>query len=213
MEGASPKDLERADANLLRVIDGACEEAKRRAGSRLACHAGCFSCCYGPFPITQLDAWRLRRGLGEMERDDPARAAAIRRRAAEAEARLLEDFPGDAATGEIRAEEEWLPRGYSERHNLVPCPALDPETGACGMYAHRPIACRTFGPPSIIEGKKMAPCRLCFRGSGEDEIERCRVEFRGAAEGEVAARLLEQQHPRRGRTLIAFALSGMRYRF
>ena len=27
----------------------------------------------------------------------------------------------------------------------VPCPALDPETGGCDLYAARPITCRTFG--------------------------------------------------------------------
>jgi Fe-S-cluster containining protein len=207
------KALADADALLLRVIGATCEEAKRRAGEHLVCHAGCFSCCYGPFPITQLDAWRIRRGLEEMQRTDAASAAAIVGRARAAEAKLLERFPGDAETGEIDEAEGWLPFEYVERHNMVPCPALDSETGACQIYSHRPIACRTLGPPSVIDGKTLQHCRLCFQEATEEQIETGRVTFDDGAAGGAAAEELERCYTPRGRTLIAIALSGLRYRF
>jgi len=40
--------------------DAAMAEATRLSGSWLVCKAGCAECCLGPFPITQLDARRLR---------------------------------------------------------------------------------------------------------------------------------------------------------
>ena len=58
--------LRRADQRLLRSLDRDFAEAARRAGSRLACRPGCSECCIGPFPITRLDVWRLRRGLEEL---------------------------------------------------------------------------------------------------------------------------------------------------
>ncbi len=36
---------------------------------------------------------------------------------------------------------------FAAQFAQVPCPALDPATGHCDLYVHRPITCRTFGPP------------------------------------------------------------------
>ena len=47
------------------------------------------------FPINQLDALRLRRGLADLEVRAPERAEGVRRRARESVARLSGDFPGD----------------------------------------------------------------------------------------------------------------------
>ena len=83
------------DRDLIQIVDAAIAEAARKSGAWLVCRAGCAQCCMGPFPITQLDAARLRAGLAELERRDPERAARVRRRAEEARARMR-DFPGDA---------------------------------------------------------------------------------------------------------------------
>lgn len=112
-----------ADAALIQIVNAALAEAARLAGLWLLCRPGCAQCCLGEFPITQLDAARLRRGLAELERHDPERAARVRRRAREVAGRETPMADDD------------------------PCPALDPENGTCDLYAARPITCRTFGPP------------------------------------------------------------------
>src|SRR5262245_58725050 len=73
-------------------------EAVRKSGSWVVCHSGCTGCCIGPFPITMLDAARLRTGLATLEAGDPARAGRIRERAETYIARLPY-YPGDLTTG------------------------------------------------------------------------------------------------------------------
>ena len=48
-----------------------------------------------------------------------------------------------------------------------PCPALDPETGTCDLYASRPITCRCFGPPVRCDSGALGICELCFDGASE----------------------------------------------
>jgi len=136
------------DFDLVQIVDHALAEAARRSGSWLLCRPGCSQCCYGPFEITQLDALRLRKGLAELESHDPHRAAAIRHRAQ-------------------------LPR-FSDDD---PCPALDPQTGTCDLYASRPITCRCYGPPVLCDSGAIGVCELCFDGASDQEIAACLVEF------------------------------------
>ena len=165
------KDLDRADRRLLRVIDEAMSEAAARAGDRLACRPGCTECCHGPFPINGLDARRLRAGLALLP---PERAAAIVERAERLLPALRDGFPGDPATGTLRDSED--ADEYFSRHAGLPCPVLDPETGRCDLYEHRPLSCRTFGPPVRIGEADLPPCRLCFVGATPEEIDSCRIE-------------------------------------
>ena len=173
--GIQEPALARLDADVLKVVDARLGEATRRAGTWLACRLGCTECCIGPFPINQLDALRLRRGLQELADRDPGRAAAIRDRARVARARLTEEFPGDARTGALGGDQDAEDR-YFEKHAGVPCPVLDPATGGCELYDHRPVSCRTYGPPVKFNSHDLPPCRLCFIGAPPAEIERCRVE-------------------------------------
>src|SRR6185503_2437633 len=106
---------------------------------------GCTECCLGPFPITRLDARRLAEGLAELAGRDPEAAAAMRERARQARRALRRGFPGDGATGRLGEDEDARARFFA-RHGALPCPALDPKSGACGLYAARPLSCRTYGP-------------------------------------------------------------------
>jgi Fe-S-cluster containining protein len=135
------------DRELIQIVDAALAEAARRAGSWLACRPGCFDCCIGPFPVSALDAERLRAGLAGLASHDPERAARIRTRA--------------------------LAYGAGEDE---PCPALDPEGGTCDLYDARPLTCRTFGP-AIRGAGGIGVCELCFVGATEEEIVACAVEL------------------------------------
>lgn len=169
--------LERADRRLLQVLDESMAEATARAarsGHSLACRPGCTGCCHGPFPINGLDAARLRRGLADLGSRDPERAAALIERARSLLPMLLSEFPGDPETGVLADDDSADP--YFERHASLPCPALDPATGRCELYAWRPLSCRTFGPPVRIGDSDLPPCDLCFQGASPEDIESCRVE-------------------------------------
>lgn len=195
--------VERADRRLLAVLSDAMDEAARRAGPHLVCRPGCTGCCHGPFPIHRLDAWRLARGLTELAARDPARAAAVTARARAATAILGDSFPGDPATGFLHQDED-AQEAFFTHHADVPCPALDPATGRCDVYEHRPTTCRTFGPPLRIGESDLAPCDLCFREATEDEMERCRVEpDPHGLEDRLVGRFGEDRE-----TLIAFVLRG-----
>jgi Fe-S-cluster containining protein len=198
--------LSRSDRRLLEVIGEAMTEAARRAaredgGSWLACRPGCTECCHGPFPINQLDARRLRVGMAELAARDPERAEAVAGRARGQIPVLREGFPGDPATGVLEDDDE-AAEPYFARHGSLPCPALDPETGRCDLYAHRPLSCRTFGPPVRIGGTTLPPCHLCFQGAGAGTIEACRVEpDPHGLEDRIVGRLGEEE------TLIAFVFA------
>ena len=111
-------DIARADAVLLDVLDADFAEAKRRAGPWLACRPGCSNCCYGPFPITRLDARRLRRGIEQLSATEPQRAEAVRRRAERCTQRLADGFPGDLARGRLTQDETRLDPFFEQLPDL-----------------------------------------------------------------------------------------------
>jgi Fe-S-cluster containining protein len=164
----------RTDRDLIQIVDTAMAEAVRIGGPWIACKPGCTQCCISPFPITMLDAARLRSGLDQLQLVEPDRAAAVRRRAQEYVSRLV-DYPGDPQTG-------LLPEGAAEGEQFEalaegePCPVLDPATGTCDLYASRPITCRVFGPAVRMRGNALGVCELCFEGASDEQIAECVVE-------------------------------------
>ncbi|HTQ78852.1 MAG TPA: YkgJ family cysteine cluster protein [Thermoanaerobaculia bacterium] len=179
-------------------------EGAARAGAFLACRPGCTECCHGPFPINRLDARRLGEGLHQLAESAPERASSVVTRARAQLATLEEGFPGDPRSGEL-GEDEDLAEAYFARHGALPCPALDPETGRCDLYAFRPLSCRTFGLPIRLGETDLPPCRLCFIGATCQEIEACRVE---PDPNGLEDRLLDGLGGLgEGETLIAFVLA------
>lgn len=195
-----PPVLQR-DRELIQIVDAALAEAQRRSGSWLACRRGCVQCCIGPFPITLLDGARLRAGLAELAVRDPQRACRVRERAQASVARFRRDFPDDPIARVLEIE---------DAADDEPCPALDPESGACDLYAARPITCRTFGPavrlPSEPEEHTVAVCELCYVGASDGEIAACEVEVDTRLESEILHDLGKSFGGSRD-TLVAFALA------
>lgn len=191
-----------SDRRLLEVVGEAMAEAAARAGGHLACRPGCTECCHGPFPINELDARRLRQGLAELAAREPERARAVAERVQAQIPLLSEGFPGDPGTGVLADEDEAAEGDYFDRHGALPCPVLDPETGRCDLYTHRPLTCRMFGPPVRIGESDLPPCRLCFQDASPETVEGCRVEpDPHGIEDRLLSRLGED-----GETLVAFAL-------
>ena len=195
--------LPAGDRQLIQIVDAALADATRRSGSWLVCRPGCTQCCIGVFAISQLDALRLQHGLAELESTNPERAARVRARANESIERLIPDYPGDPKTGVLDRDSD---ERFDNFANDEPCPALDPTTGMCDLYASRPITCRAFGPPVRSEGG-LGVCELCFHGATEQEIAACEMEV---DPDDLESRLLleiEQRNNLTGDTIVAFALA------
>jgi Fe-S-cluster containining protein len=189
-----------SDRELIQIVDAAMAEAVRLSGAWVVCRPGCAECCMGPFPITQLDARRLRDGLAQLEGRDPERAARVRRRSRESVARMA-DYPGDLTTGILDEDED-----SEERFAALPdeeyCPALDPATLTCDLYEARPITCRIFGPAVRSGGDVLGVCELNYHGATDEQIAVCQVQV--DPDG-MEDELLEG---RREQTIVAFALAG-----
>jgi len=152
----------------------------------------------------------LRQGLADLELRAPEQVAGIRERAREAVARLSAEFPGDPVTGVLDEGEEAEQR-FADFANDEPCPALDPQTGSCELYASRPMTCRVFGPPVRSEDG-LGVCELCFQGASDKEIAACEMK---PDPGDLESKLLkelEQTTGARGNTIIAYCLASDRGR-
>jgi Fe-S-cluster containining protein len=193
------------DQKLIQIVDAALADAARRSSEWLVCRPGCTQCCIGAFAINQLDALRLKRGLAELEKRDPARAGCVRERASESVARLSLEFPGDVVSG-ILDEGDEAAACFSDFANDEPCPVLDPATGNCDLYESRPMTCRVFGPPVLSEDG-LGVCELCYHGASDKEIAACEMK---PDPDDLEATLLskvEESTGTHGNTIIAFCLA------
>ncbi len=200
----SSVSLPAKDLELIQIVDSALAEATRRSGKWLLCSPGCTQCCVGVFPINQLDAQRLNRGLSDLEKRAPARAERVRERARESVARLSPDFPGDPVTGVLDEGDEAAMR-FADFANDEPCPALDPETGNCELYESRPMTCRVFGPPVRSEDG-LGVCELCYQGASDEQIAACEMKPDPNDLESALLKRLEDNMVVRGHTIIAFCL-------
>jgi Fe-S-cluster containining protein len=203
-----PSAWKAADRALIQIIDSAHAEAARRSGAWLACRPGCSQCCIGVFPISQLDVLRLQAGLEDLKQDDPARAARVVARARESVERLRDGFPGDTLTGLLTESDEAEAR-FEDFANDEPCPALDPETQTCDLYASRPMTCRVFGPAVRGDGGAVGACELCYQGASDEEIAESAVEMDPDDTESPLTAKLEAETGVRGMTIVAWCLAGL----
>ena len=193
------------DRELIQIVDSALADAARRSGKWLVCRPGCTQCCIGVFPINQLDAQRLRRGLSDLEFHAPERAANVRERARESVARLAAEFPGDPVSGILDEGADAVDR-FSDFANDEPCPALDLVTGNCELYESRPMTCRVFGPPVRSEDG-LGVCELCYQGASDEAIAACEMKPDPDDLASALLKKLEDSNGTRGDTIIAFCLA------
>ena len=184
-------------------MDASLAEAARQAGEWLVCRLGCTQCCYGAFAINSLDALRLSAGMDALRSAEPELAAEVERRARAWIAEFGAEFPGDLQTGLLGDLDG---ESFEDFANDAACPALDPSTGRCDVYAWRPMTCRVFGPPvrmeaAIGEGVALGHCELCFAGASQSEVASCEM----AVPHELEAELLVEAETK-GETVVAFAL-------
>jgi Fe-S-cluster containining protein len=197
------------DAHLVQLVDAAFADAAERSGPHLVCRAGCCQCCHGAFAIGALDAWRLREGMERLRMENPRLAEVVEQRGKAYLAEHGAAFPGDLASGTLGTTDEEQ-EAFEEYANEAACPALDPATGLCDLYAARPMTCRVFGPPvraaDAEDGSGLAVCELCFTEATQEEVAACEMAVPHAEEARVEALLPEAE--REAQTIVAFCLIG-----
>jgi Fe-S-cluster containining protein len=160
------------------------------------------------FPISQLDVQRLQAGLEQLKREDAARALRVAARARDSVERLRNEFPGDPETGLLTESDEAQAR-FDDFANDEPCPALDPETQTCDLYASRPMTCRVFGPAVRGGDGAVGACELCYEGASDEQIADCAVEMDpDNTEGRLIE-TLEVETGVRGSTIVAWCLTAL----
>jgi Fe-S-cluster containining protein len=195
--------LPTGDRELVQIMDAALADAAQRAGAWLVCRPGCTQCCHGAFAIGELDALRLAAGMAVLRLKNPFLAAEIERRAHAWIDEHGPAFPGNRSTGQL-GESDAEQERFEDYANDAPCPALDPASGRCDVYAWRPMTCRVFGPPVRIEAgadNALGHCELCFVGATEAEVAACEMPVPHDLEEKLLGEI-----PAKGETIVAFAL-------
>ena len=144
--------------HILDRADGFFRSVMEKQPENLQCGRGCSLCCYGLFEIGSADIPIIEEGLLELP---PARRQKIVRRAV--------DIIAESKHPNVR---ELSPREkdvFFDRTASVACPNLD-DAGACMIYSHRPLVCRTFGLP-LRDGKKYLGdvCELNFTQASDQQ--------------------------------------------
>ncbi|HEY0794303.1 MAG TPA: YkgJ family cysteine cluster protein [Acidisarcina sp.] len=201
---AGPISIALGDLRLVSMIDSALADSARRSGEWLVCRPGCMQCCVGAFAISQLDARRLREGMTALAESDPERAARVQWRAKDYIERLGTGYPGDPVGGMLDETRE-AELQFEAFANDEVCPALDPDTGTCDLYAARPMTCRAFGPP-IRSEEGLGVCELCFHGATDEEIAACEMEVDPDGLEEELLQRIKTESGVTGQTIVAFCL-------
>ena len=118
---------------LFAAIDQAFEAVRQAHPEEIACGKGCADCCQAVFDVSLVEAVNLQAHL---QRLDPTAREEIARAAQEA----------------LQAWEQIMASALDPSVARIRCPLLD-DHGLCRCYGARPVNCRTYGIPTVIDGK------------------------------------------------------------
>ena len=116
--------------NLYQFVDRTVAEICRRHPEEVRCGPGCCDCCHGFFDISFIEACGLASSLAESP-EIFSRQAQVAREAAASYEKLLRE-------------------GADASHARVRCPLLGSDN-LCLCHQARPINCRTYGTPTLID--------------------------------------------------------------
>ncbi len=119
--------------NLFSAIDRAFAEVHGRFAGEVRCGRGCDDCCHAVFDLSLVEAVHL---AGHFLSLDQELRKVICGRAAQA----LEEWQNLRGSG-----------GQDPALARIRCPLLD-EKGECLCYQARPVNCRSYGIPTVING-------------------------------------------------------------
>lgn len=117
---------------LYEIVDKAVEEIYQQHPNEIECHPGCADCCHAVFDISFIEASYLASVVITKRKLLIEQKKLIETAASEFE--LLMQQQSDPASSRIR------------------CPLLA-NNKLCLVHEARPINCRTYGTPTVIDGK------------------------------------------------------------
>jgi Fe-S-cluster containining protein len=154
---------------LVAKADQAFHEMQKDYGSYINCKLHCSDCCHAIFGLFLIEAAYLQQHFNRLPRKEK-QAALLRGQRWDKEYRGLEERI------KIHAHDSQMV-SYSLGRERIRCPLLT-DHQECILYAFRPITCRVYGIPLVIQGKAHACGKAGFK-SGDyypsfnlDEIQR-----------------------------------------
>lgn len=137
---------------LVSAADRTFERMQRDYPDCVSCAPHCADCCHAVFGVFMIEAAYLRHHFLQLPKK--VRLSALTRgeemdRELETLQERLKAFENDTDM-----------KAYSLARERIRCPLLN-ESEECILYPHRPITCRVYGIPTIIQGQ----ARVC-RESG-----------------------------------------------
>ncbi len=129
-----------------RLVERADKSFARMAGEYpdcIACKPGCADCCHAVFGLFLIEAVFLKNDFDRLEEKEKA-AALERGLAAEKEIKTLE------RTLEAFKEDPRM-SAYAMAKTRIRCPLLG-DDNRCVLYDYRPITCRIYGIPTMVQG-------------------------------------------------------------
>jgi Fe-S-cluster containining protein len=109
----------------------------------MACKPGCADCCHAVFGLFLVEAVFLKNDfdqLGEKEKADALKRGLAAEKDLKTLERTLEEFKDDPRMS-----------AYAMAKTRIRCPLLD-DDNACILYPYRPITCRVYGIPTMVQG-------------------------------------------------------------
>ncbi|SFQ98451.1 YkgJ family cysteine cluster protein [Desulfoscipio geothermicus] len=138
------KDLFQEYELLAAKADQAFQEMQQEHGPCIKCDVRCSDCCNAVFGLFLIESAYLNKHFNALDegsrREILARADKFEQEFLEMQKRLRELGDDSQKAAAAMARER------------IRCPLLNDEQ-KCSLYDHRPITCRVYGIPTIINGK------------------------------------------------------------
>ncbi len=155
--------------SLVAKADQAFQKMQEEYGECITCKLHCSDCCHAIFGLFLIEAAYLQRHFKELSIKEK-RAALLRGENSEKEHRELEKKL------KLYANDRHMISSFL-RKERIRCPLLNNHQ-ECTLYVYRPIICRLYGIPLVIQGKAHVCGKAGFK-KGEfypsfnlDEIQR-----------------------------------------
>ena len=154
---------------LVAKADQAFHKMQKDYGAYIKCKLHCSDCCHAVFGLFLIEAAYLQQHFNQLARKE-RQAAVLRGEKSEKEYGELEKKLKTYGNDPQMAS-------YSLGRERIRCPLLS-DHRMCILYIYRPITCRIYGIPLVIQGKAHVCGNACFK-KGElypsfnlDEVQR-----------------------------------------
>lgn len=129
--------------NLVTRADQAFQRMESEFSECIKCELHCSDCCHAVFGLFLVEAVFLKRDFDQLDEDE--KKTALKR--------------GDEADKELEKLEKMLKTfeddpqmsAYSMAKARIRCPLLN-DSNECILYSYRPITCRVYGIPTMVQG-------------------------------------------------------------